>query len=70
MNSSGTRAASVNLGNLLGWSVEATGDYSGGGTSDIVWGNQQTGAEYLWTMSNGTHTNSVSLGTIPGWSGQ
>jgi len=69
MATCGTRAASVDLGNLKGWSVEGTGSYSGNGASDIVCGNQQTGAEYLWTMSNGTHTASTSLGTIAGWSG-
>ena len=68
--STGARAASVYIGNLGGWNVEGTGDYSGAGTSDIVWENQTSGVTYQWTMANGTRASSTLLGSLAGWSGQ
>jgi hypothetical protein len=64
------QTGSVYLGNLSGWSVVATGDYTGNGVSDIVWRSQASGDAYEWTMSNGQRTGSVYLGQLSGWAGK
>ena len=46
--------------------VAGVADFTGDGTSDILWQNVSTGAVGLWKMSNGGWAGSVDLGTHPG----
>jgi FG-GAP-like repeat len=46
--------------------VATVADFTGDGTSDILWQNVTTGAVDLWKMSHGAWNGSVDLGTHPG----
>ncbi|MGB9368450.1 MAG: FG-GAP-like repeat-containing protein [Xanthobacteraceae bacterium] len=46
--------------------VAAVADFTGEGTSDILWQNVNTGAVDLWKMKHGAWAGSVDLGTHPG----
>jgi len=59
--------ASVSPGpHPAGFDVVATGDFTGNGTSDILWQNTSTGVLDEWQLSNGQWAASVDLGAHPG----
>lgn len=73
MNSSGQVASSQTLGSLAGsgWSVAGTGDFSGTGTSDILFYNSSTGTVGEWLMQNGSVSSATTIGSLgvgSGWS--
>ena len=49
-----------------GYAVAAVGDFTGNGTSDILWYNASTGDTDEWLINNGQWAGSVDLGTHPG----
>jgi len=49
-----------------GYRVAAVADFTGDGTSDILWQNVTTGDIDLWKMSHGGWAGSVDLGPHPG----
>ena len=49
-----------------GYQVVGVGDFTGNGTSDILWYNASTGATDEWLINNGHWAGSVDLGTHPG----
>ena len=49
-----------------GYQVVAVGDFTGNGTSDILWYNASTGDTDEWLIKNGQWAGSVDLGTHPG----
>jgi len=49
-----------------GYRVAAVTDFTGDGTSDILWQNVTTGDVDLWKMANAAWAGSVDLGTHPG----
>ena len=71
LSSSGQWQASVSPGSHpAGYNVVAVGDFTGNGTSDILWQNPTTGDVDEWQIANGQWVNSVDLGSHPGtgWS--
>ncbi|MGA2944623.1 MAG: hypothetical protein ABSE50_21570, partial [Xanthobacteraceae bacterium] len=67
LNSSGQWMASVSPGNHpAGYSVVGVADFTGTGTSDILWQNSTTGAIDEWQIAGGNWAASVNLGTHPG----
>jgi hypothetical protein len=67
LNSSGQWMASVSPGNHpAGYSVIGVGDFTGTGTSDILWQNASTGDTEEWLINNGNWAGSIDLGTHPG----
>jgi hypothetical protein len=71
LSSSGQWQASVSPGSHpAGYNVVGVGDFTGNGTSDILWQNPTTGDVDEWQLSNGQWSASVDLGSHPGagWS--
>jgi hypothetical protein len=71
LSSSGQWQASVSPGSHpAGYNVVGVGDFTGNGTSDILWQNSTTGDVDEWQLSNGQWSASVDLGSHPGtgWS--
>jgi hypothetical protein len=67
LNASGQWMASVSPGSHpAGYSVVAVGDFTGDGTSDILWYNASTGDTDEWLINNGQWAGSIDLGTHPG----
>ncbi|MGA2943722.1 MAG: hypothetical protein ABSE50_16965, partial [Xanthobacteraceae bacterium] len=67
LNSSGQWMASQSPGNHpAGYSVVGVGDFTGTGTSDILWFNASTGDTDEWLINNGQWAGSIDLGTHPG----
>jgi hypothetical protein len=67
LTSSGQWMASVSPGNHpAGYSVAGVGDFTGTGTSDILWYNASTGDTDEWLINNGAYAGHVDLGTHPG----
>ncbi len=68
--SDGQWSSSVFPGSLPGtdWHAAGTGDFSGNGTTDILWQNVDTGAMATWEMSDGQYAGSINFGNLPfGW---
>ncbi len=67
--SNGQWAATVNVGTIpgAGWQVAGIGDFTGNGTSDILWHNVNSGDIAEWLIQNGHWAGSVDFGTIAGW---
>ena len=63
----GQHTASVDLGNISGWTPVKAGDFNGDGIDDIVWQNNTSGDVYEWLMGNGARSDSVYLGNLSGW---
>src|SRR5208337_2790458 len=60
----GQLASSQAIGSLgvgSGWTVAGVGDYTGNGTSDILFYNTSTGAAGEWLMQNGQLSQAVGL---------
>jgi hypothetical protein len=67
LSSSGQWMASVSPGSHpAGYQVVGVGDFTGNGTSDILWYNSATGDVDEWQLANGQWSASVDLGTHPG----
>jgi uncharacterized membrane protein len=49
-----------------GYQVVGIGDFTGNGTSDILWQNTTTGDVDEWLINNGQWAGSIDLGTHPG----
>ncbi len=49
-----------------GYQVVGVGDFTGTGTSDILWYNASTGDTDEWLINNGQWASSIDLGTHPG----
>ncbi len=49
-----------------GWQVAGIGDFTGNGTSDILWHNANSGDVAEWQVSNGHWAGSVDFGGTPG----
>ena len=49
-----------------GYSVVGVGDFTGTGTSDILWYDASTGDTDEWLIKNGQWAGSIDLGTHPG----
>jgi hypothetical protein len=59
-------SASVDIGtHPAGYQPVATGDFSGDGTSDLLWFNPGNHDVDLWEISNGHWAGSVDIGTHP-----
>jgi FG-GAP-like repeat len=67
LNSSGQWQASDSPGSHpAGYNVAAVGDFTGNGTSDILWYNSTTGDVDEWQIAEGQWAASVDLGSHPG----
>ncbi len=67
LDSSGKWMASVSPGNHPGgYQVVGVGDFTGTGTSDILWYNASNGDTDEWLINNGQWAGSIDLGTHPG----
>jgi hypothetical protein len=67
LGSNGQWIASVSPGNHpAGYLVAAVGDFTGTGTSDILWYDPTTGATDEWLINNGQWARSIDLGSHPG----
>ncbi len=67
LGSNGQWAASVSPGaHPAGYQVVGVGDFTGNGTSDILWQNSTTGDVDEWLINNGQWAGSVDLGSHPG----
>jgi hypothetical protein len=67
LNSNGQWQASVSPGgHPAGYQVIGVGDFTGDGTTDILWNNSSTGDVDEWQIANGQWAGSVDLGTHPG----
>ena len=67
LDSTGHWMASVSPGNHpAGYTVAGVGDFTGTGTSDILWYNASTGDVDEWLINNGHWAGSVDLGPHPG----
>ena len=67
MGTNGQRIASANPGtHPAGYQVVAVGDFTGTGTSDILWQDPTTGDVDEWLINNGQWAGSIDLGTHPG----
>ena len=65
--SNGTEAGVAGPGSIpSGYQVAGTGDFTGSGTSDILWQNPTTGDTQEWLINNGGWAGTVDLGTHPG----
>ena len=63
----GEFAASAQPGSIpSGYQVAGTGDFTGNGTSDILWQNPTTGDTQEWLINNGAWAGTVDLGVHPG----
>ena len=63
LNSSGQWMASISPGtHPAGYSVVGVGDFTGTGTSDILWFNPSTGDTDEWLINNGQWAGSIDLG--------
>jgi len=67
LSSSGQWAASVSPGSHpAGYEVAGVGDFTGNGTSDILWYDPTTGDVDEWLIANGKWSASIDLGSHPG----
>jgi hypothetical protein len=67
LGSSGQWVDSVSPGNHpAGYQVAAVGDFTGTGTSDILWYSASTGDVDVWLINNGAYAGHVDLGPHPG----
>jgi hypothetical protein len=67
LSANGQWMASVSPGSHpAGYSVVGIGDFTGTGTSDILWYNASTGDTDEWLINNGQWAGSIDLGTHPG----
>ena len=67
LDSTGHWMASQSPGNHpAGYTVVGVGDFTGTGTSDILWYNASTGDADEWLINNGQWAGSIDLGTHPG----
>jgi hypothetical protein len=67
LGSAGQWIASTSPGNHPArYSVVGVGDFTGTGTSDILWYDASTGDADEWLIKNGAWAGSVDLGTHPG----
>ncbi len=67
LDSNGKWMASVSPGaHPAGYQVVEVGDFTGNGTSDILWQNTATGDVDEWLINNGQWAGSIDLGTHPG----
>jgi hypothetical protein len=65
--SNGSQAAVAGPGSMpTGYQVAGVGDFTGGGTDDILWYNGSTGDTQEWLLNNGGWDGTVDLGTHPG----
>jgi VCBS repeat-containing protein len=63
----GEWAASAQPGSIpSGYQVAGTGDFTGNGTSDILWQNPTSGDTQEWLIDNGAWAGTVDLGVHPG----
>lgn len=47
------------------WKVQAIGDFDGAGKADVLWRNQTSGANVLWTMNGLSRESAGALATEP-----
>jgi hypothetical protein len=67
LGTNGNWAASVSPGSHpAGYTVAATGDWTGDGTDGILWYNASNGDTDEWQLKNGQWSASVDLGSHPG----
>ena len=67
LGSTGQWAASVSPGSHpAGYNVVGVGNFTGNGTSDILWQNPTTGDVDEWLINNGQWAGSIDLGSHPG----
>jgi len=67
LDSNGKWMASASPGNHpAGYQVVGVGDFTGTGTTDILWYNASTGDTDEWLIKNGQWAGSVDLGAHPG----
>ena len=67
LGSNGQWVASVSPGSHpAGYQVAGIGDFTGNGTSDILWQNSATGDIDEWQIAGGKWAASVDLGAHPG----
>ena len=67
LSSTGQWMASVSPGSHpAGYQVAAVGDFTGTGTSDILWYDPTTGGTDEWLINNGQWAGSINLGSHPG----
>ncbi|MDX2232015.1 MAG: DUF4347 domain-containing protein [Leptolyngbyaceae cyanobacterium bins.349] len=52
-----------------GWGVAGMGDFTGDSLNDIVWRNEWTGQNAIWTMNGTTVTGYTEIASVPGSSG-
>ena len=65
--SDGHWLASAQPGSIpSGYQVAGTGDFTGNGTSDILWQNPTAGDTQEWLLNNGGWAGTVDLGSHPG----
>jgi hypothetical protein len=63
----GKWVASAGLGSVSsGYQAVGTGDFTGTGTSDILWKNPSNGDTEEWLLNAGSWTGTVDLGAHPG----
>ena len=72
-NSNGTFNSQTALpnSNAAIWTPLASGDFNGNGTDGILWHNNVTNVNEIWTLRNGTFVNQTALpatGGAGGWS--
>ena len=49
----------------LNWEIVGSGDYDGGGKSDILWRNAASGTNWVYIMNGTTIAISTSLSVLP-----
>lgn len=49
----------------VNWKVQAIGDFDGAGKADVLWRNQTSGANVLWTMNGLSRESAAALATEP-----
>jgi ELWxxDGT repeat protein len=71
VNVTGAISGGFTSNDIVSATVPSTGaakdDFTGSGTSDIIWQNQSSGVVYEWEMSNGQDNGNVGLGNLSGW---